>query len=92
MNRKPALRPGARVRLIDVRDLSGYSWRRKIKKNGIYRVRKVKRSGGILLEGIVLGFQDERFGEGDEQGLMWHRFRVLKSIKRRKGGARRKKS
>ena len=72
---------GSRVRLIDTKGIPS-SWRKKIKKNGIYTVRRIKSSGGVLLDGIVLGFQHELAG-GNEQGLVQSRFRVLPAKKKK---------
>jgi hypothetical protein len=76
------IKQGDKIRLVDTKGLWGYSWSRHVKKNKIYTVRYVKSSGGILLEEFVIGYQNERFGPGDEQGLMWHRFELVKSKKK----------
>lgn len=76
------MKAGDRVRLIRTAGIPD-SWRKKVKKNKIYRVRRIKSSGGVLLEGITLGFQHEMVG-GNEQGLVQERFRVMPGKKKKK--------
>lgn len=78
------MKPGDKVRLVDTKGLWGYRFSHHIKKNKIYTVRQVKPSGGVLLKEFVVGFQDERFGDGDEQGIRMHRFVVVKKRKKKK--------
>lgn len=79
------IKDGDVVRLFDTKGLSGYKCYRKLLKikNKPMVVRRVKSSGGILLEGIILGYNIE----GVEQGLLPERFIVVnpKGIKVRVG-------
>jgi len=71
-----AIKTGSTVKLVDTKGLSGYGFYRKILKikNKPIKVRRVKTSGGILLEGFELGYN--MFGE--EQGLTPDRFELVK--------------
>lgn len=77
---------GDKVRLVDTKGLRGYEFSRHIKKNKVYTVRAVKRTGGLLLEEFVVGFKHELAG-GGEQGLLPHRF---KKVNKRKKSPKRK--
>lgn len=74
---------GDKVRLVDTKGLLGYSFSHHIKKNKVYTVRRVKSTGGLCLEEFCVGHSDERFGSGDEQGIMGNRFVKVKSQKRK---------
>ena len=76
------MKAGDRVRLIRTAGIPD-SWRKKVKKNKIYTVRRIKSTDGVLLDGIVLGFQHEMVG-GNEQGLVQDRFKVLQGKKKKK--------
>lgn len=78
------MKAGDKVKLINTDGLMGYSFSKHIKKNKIYTVRKVKKTGGILLEEFVVGFSDERFGSGNEQGIMKTRFNVVNKNRKSK--------
>jgi hypothetical protein len=73
---KVKIREGDTVKLIDTKAFYGYAcYRRVLKiKNKPMVVRKVKQTGGILLEGFVVGFN--MFGK--EQGLTPDRFKLTK--------------
>ncbi len=69
------MKKGDKVKLVNTKGWSGYSFYRRIKKGAIYTIRKVKPSGGLLLEEVSIGVN--MFGE--EQGLMKDRFVLVKN-------------
>ena len=70
------MKAGDKVKLIDIKGIENYQCiiTKKIKKNGIYKIRKVKPSGGVLFEEIVLGYNIE----GKEQGIIQKRLKLIK--------------
>ena len=72
---------GEKLRLAITKGLWGYKFSHKIKKNMICTVRRVKSTGGILVEEFVVGFQSDLVG-GDEQGLHAYRFKKIKRSKK----------
>jgi hypothetical protein len=82
------IRKGSKVRLINTKGLSGYGFYRFIKKGKIYTVRKVKPTGGILLEEVYIG--ENMFG--NEQGIMADRFRLIKRKKQNRNERNQKRA
>jgi len=73
------IRVGSKVRLVNTKGLWGYGFSRHIKKNKVYTVRAIKRTGGLLLEEFSIG--DNMFGS--EQGIMGDRFVLVKKRKKK---------
>ena len=74
------MRQGDKVKFVDTKGLSKCKFYKKIKKNKIFTVRAVKSSGGILLEGICVGYKHELVG-GGEQGFLPYRLKPVKKSK-----------
>jgi len=82
------IRAGSKVRLVNTKGWSGYGFYRRIKKGRIYTVKRVKATGGLLLEEVFIG--ENMFGE--EQGLMKDRFRLVKRKKQKRNGRNKKRT
>lgn len=82
------IRVGSRVRLANTKGLSGYGFYRRIKRKKSYIVRAIKRSGGLLLEGFVVGYS---ILTDEEQGIMKDRFVLVKKRKKKTATKRKKK-
>lgn len=68
------MKAGDKVKIVNTKGLSRYSFYRKIKKDFVYTIRRVKPSGGIVLNELQIGYNI--FGE--EQGLTPDRFKKVK--------------
>lgn len=74
------MKKGDKVKFVDMEGIEDYEFvkKNKVTKQKTYTVRAIKLSGGVLLKEFVIGFQDERFGPGFEQGILPHRLRVVR--------------
>jgi hypothetical protein len=70
------IKAGDKVSILDYKEIPR-GVVAKLKRRKYWIVRKVKPSGGILLEDIEIGWQCEEAG-GKEQGLMPHRLNKVK--------------
>lgn len=68
------MKKGDKVKLIDIKGIEGYEIMKQLKKGNVYTVESVKSSGGLILQGIEHPYN--LFG--NIQGLMQHRFRLIK--------------
>lgn len=74
------MRKGQKVKLIDTKGLSGCAIYRQLKKGKIYTIEYVKETGGLILEEI--NHPVNYFG--NVQGLLPHRFELVKPSKKSK--------
>jgi len=73
------MKPGDIVKLVDTKGLSGYRCYRRLLgiKNKPMRIRAIKNTGGILLDDFIVGYNIE----GNEQGILQERFKIVKKYK-----------
>ena len=74
------MKKGDRVKLIDTTGLRGYQIMKQLKKGNIYTIEYIKSSGGLILEEV--NHPENIFGE--TQGILKHRFKVIKKRKIKK--------
>lgn len=76
-----SIKAGDTVKLVNTKGLSGYECYKKVLKikNKPMVVRRVKKSGGILLQGFVVGYN--MFDV--EQGLTPDRFKIVNPKKKK---------
>ncbi len=69
------MKKGDKVTITDYKDIPS-DVVKMLKKKKWWVIRRIKPSGGILLEGIEIGWQHELAG-GNEQGLMPRRLKKV---------------